>query len=375
MVDRVNRKSSFIGGNMKNIKVIATILSAAALLAGCNGGGGDEGGGGGGSTSSAPSNIYSHISVQSYSTAMNPVSHCHNTNSKFRTDHFIIAAKGSVSDAKLQEVARVAQNTLNTDLSSYNWDAWSDLGVDYSNPLEVCVMESEGSNGAGNELGFVIGPNRSGSNLDNLVKHELKHTYQSRLIGKTGLNFAHTWYAEATATALSTNETVSDSQLNAFISQVGLAPTQVTHDGIQDVVMMRLSDASTEYGSYNMAVRYLRTQGVSNDQLWEVFKVMKQIETSCKADHQAALDNGEMVNPITEDSTSCSGYATTYSSGATMWNGEVISGSLDDPIAPNSEPGKSIFQVAFDYVMSPYGVTYDSIDDATAFRNTIINGM
>ncbi|MBY6196426.1 hypothetical protein [Vibrio hangzhouensis] len=356
---------------MRTNRVLLCSYIISSMLVGC----GSEESGGGGSTPSAPSNIYSHIAVQSYATAMHPESYCYNTNSKFRTEHFIVAAKGAVSDTKLQEVARVAQNTLNVDLAAYSWDAWSDLGVDYSNPLEICVIESEGSNGAGNELGFVIGPNRSGSNLDNLVKHELKHTYQSRLIGKTGLNFAHTWYAEATATALSTNETVSDSQLNAFISQVGLTPTQVTHDGIQDVVMMRLFDPSTEYGSYNMAVRYLRTQGVSNDQLWEVFKVMKQIETSCKADHQAALDNGEMLNPIAEDSTSCSGYATTYSSGATMWNGEVISGSLDDPIAPSPEPGKSIFQVAFDYVMSPYGVTYDSIDDTTSFRDTIMNGM
>ncbi|MGR5176359.1 hypothetical protein ACPV4B_03125 [Vibrio parahaemolyticus] len=356
---------------MRTNRVLLCSYIISSLLMGC----GSEESGGGASTPSTPSNIYSHISVQSYSTAMNPVSHCHNTNSKFRTDHFIVASKGSVSDAKLQEVARVAQNTLNTDLLAYNWDAWSDLGVDYSNPLEVCVIASEGSNGAGNDLGFVIGPDRSGSNLDNLVKHELKHTYQSRLIGKTGLNSAHTWYAEAIATALSTNETVSDSQLNAFISQVGLTPTQVTHDGIQDAVMTRLSNASTEYGSYNMAVRYLRTQGVSNDELWEVFKVIKQIETSCKADHQAALDNGEMVNPIADNSTSCSGYSGTYANGATMWNGVVISGSIEDPIALSLEPGKSRFQVAFDYVMSPYGITYDSIDDAAAFRSTIINGM
>ncbi|SEF39779.1 hypothetical protein [Vibrio hangzhouensis] len=356
---------------MRTNRVLLCSYIISSMLVGC----GSEESGGGGSTPSAPSNIYSDIDVQSFTTVMHPESHCFNTNSKFRTEHFIVAAKGTVSDAKLQEVARVAQNTLDVDLAAYSWDAWSDLAVDYSNPFEICVIASEGSNGAGTKWGFVVGPNRSGPNLDNLVKHELKHTYQSRLIGKTGLNAAHTWYAEAIATALSTNETVSDSQLSSFISQVGLTPTQITHDGIQDAVMMQLSDPSTEYGAYNMAVRYLETQGVSNHALWEVFKVIKQIETSCMADHQAALDNGEMVNPIAEDSTSCSGYATTYSSGATMWNGEVISGSIEDPIAPSSEPGKSRFQVAFDYVMSPYGVSYDGIDDTTSFRDTIINGM
>ncbi|MGR5149389.1 hypothetical protein ACQKP8_22945 [Photobacterium alginatilyticum] len=275
----------------------------------------------------------------------------------------------------MQEIARVAQNTLNVDLAAYSWNAWSDLKVDYANPLEVCVIASEGSNGAGNDLGFVVGPNRSGSNLDNLVKHELKHTYQSRLIGPTGLNDSHTWFAEAVATALSTNETVSDTQLNAFISQVSITPTQVTHDGLQDIVMMRLSDGSTEYGSYNMVLRYLQTQGASIQDFWEVFKVINQIEQSCKVNHQAAAVNGEVVNPVDPQSTSCTGYASTYSSGETMWNGEIISGSMDDPLAPSPEPGKSKFHVAFDYVMGSYGVTYDNIDDETAFRNTVINGM
>ncbi|MGD1524086.1 hypothetical protein [Vibrio harveyi] len=358
---------------MKKTNLIATILTAAALLTGCNGGGG--GGGGGNSGATAPSDIYSHIAVQSFSTAMNPTGHCFNTNSKFRTDHFIIGAKGSVSDAKLKEVARVAQNTLNVDLSAYSWDAWSDLKVDYAHPLEVCVIASEGSNGAGNEQGFVIGPNRSGSNLDGLVRHELKHTYQSRLIGDTGLNQAHVWFAEAMAAALSTNESANDSQLNAFISQTGMTPTQVTHDGLQEAVMLRLTDPSIEYGAYNMSLRYLKTQGATTQDFWEVFKVINQIEQHCKTAHQTAIDNGEMVNPIDSQSTSCSGYASTYGSGATTWNGEVVSGTLDDHIAPNPEPGKSIFHVAFDYVMSPYGVTYDSIDDTTSFRNTVIDGM
>ncbi|WP_157097521.1 hypothetical protein [Photobacterium sp. J15] len=354
-----------------NTAVLCLCLLSSVQLYGCGGGGS----GGNNSGTSAPGNLYPNISVRTDNTAMNPASHCYNTNSKFRTDHFIIGSKGSVSDAKMQEIARVAQNTFENDLAQFSWDAWSDLGVSYSKPLEVCVIASEGANGAGNELGFVIGPDRSGSNLDKLVKHELKHTYQARFIGPTGLNDAHVWFAEAVATFLSTNETVNTASLNTFISQTGMTPTQVTHDGLQEGVMMRLSDKSTEYGAYNMALRYLQTQGASVQDFWEVFKTMKLIEKSCKTDHQKAIDNHEMVNPIDEKSTSCTGYANVYSTGATQWNGVIISGSIEDHIAGKSEPGKSKFHAAFDYVMNAHSVTYDGIDDVAAFRSTVMNGM
>ncbi|MGR5126086.1 hypothetical protein [Photobacterium swingsii] len=354
-----------------NTKLIGLCLISSIGLNGC----GSDSDNSESNNQSEPSNLYPHIKVQNDDSAMNATSHCFNENAKFRTDHFIIGKKGNVSDDKLQEIVRIAQNTFNIDLAAYSWNTWADLNVDYTHPLEVCVIASEGSNGAGNALGFVIGPNRSGENLDNLIKHELKHTYQARLIGPTGLNDSHTWFAEAVATALSTNETASDSQLNAFITQTGMTPTQVTHDGLQQAVNLKLSDASSEYGAYNMVLRYLNTQGARTQDFWQVFKVINQIEQSCKTAHQKAINNGEMVNPIDPQSTSCSGKSDTYQSGATKWRGHIISGSIDDHIAPNTEPGISKFQAAFDYVMQPYSVTYDSIDDNAAFRNTVINGM
>ncbi|OAN10924.1 hypothetical protein A3K86_18235 [Photobacterium jeanii] len=351
-----------------SVAVTGLCLVSVFGLYGC---GGAESGDSGSSNSAEPSQLYSHIKVENDNSALDQHGHCFDTKAKFRTDHFIVGAKGNVSDAKMQEIARIAQHTFNTDLKAYSWNSWADLSIDYAHPLEVCVLAKEGKNGAGNELGFVIGPQRAGTELEKLVKHEIKHTYQARLIGPTGLNFAHTWYAEAVATALSTNEMASNEQLNAFIAQVGMTPTQVTHDGLQQAVMLRLKDGSSEYGAYNRVLRYLKSQGASIQDFWQVFKVINQIEQSCKAVHQTALDNGEMLAPIDEKSTSCSGHAATYGSGPTRWQGMIIRGSFDDHIAPQSEPGTSLFEAAFDHVMKPYGVSYDSIDDKAAFTNTV----
>lgn len=343
-------------------------LCLSILLYGCGEEDGSE-------DSSGASNLYSNIAVQSANIAMNSSGYCTGTNAKWRTEHFIIGTKGTVSDDKIKEIARIAQNALNTDSAAYSWNAWSDLKIDYDHPLEICVIASEGSNGAGNYDGFVIGPDRKGTDLDNLVKHEIKHTYQARFIGKTGLNQAHVWFAEAVATAFSTNETVNADTLSAFISDTGMTPTQVTNDGLQQGVQMRLSNGGSEYGSYNTALRYLQNQGASIQDIWNIFKKMGEIEQSCKDAHQAAINNNEMVNPISELSTSCSGDPTTYSSGATIWNGQVVSGSIEDHIAQPPEPGKSKFVVAFNSVMGAYGISYDDIDDTAAFRNTVMNNL
>jgi len=355
---------------MKKVSLLAA--SVALALAGCSS---DDGGSSSGGSNSA-SDIHSHISVSEASITMNKNTHCENVVSSFRTDDFIIGSPNSIDDAKLKEIVRVSQNAFDTDATNYNWDMVSEINVDYSNPLEVCVLASEESNGAGDYYGFTTGPSLSGSSLDSLVKHEIKHTYQSRFVGEMGLGHSHVWFNEGVATKLSTNDSYNSSMLNTFMSQVlGWAPTQITSDNIQDTVQILLKPAYYEYPSYNATVSYLMNQGVSIDALWNVFRTINVIEQSCRVDHQAAIDNGEFVSPIYDISTSCTGYSNVYSSGATKWNGQIISDALTTPGSVSTQPGVSKFVAAFNHVMNPYGITYESMNTQAKFRATVMTGM
>lgn len=359
--------------NMKTKIIIAAMT--ASLLVGCDSGGGDGGGGGSSSGSASASDIYSHVSVSTANVLMDSNTHCENVTSSFRTTDFIVGSPNSISDAKLKEIARISQNAFDTDASRFNWNMVSELGVDSANPLEVCVLSSEGNNGAGNYYGYVVGPGLSGSSLDELIKHEIKHTYQERFVGKIGLGHSHVWFNEGVAVRLTSNDSYSASMLNAFNSQISWAPTQITADSVQDTVQILLSPAYYEYPSYNASVSYLLNQGASVSDLWDVFRTIKVIEQSCRADHQTAIDNGEPVIAINDLYTSCTGYSNVYASGATMWNGQVISDTLQSPGVSSGQPGVSKFVAAFNYVMNPYGISYENMDSISEFQATVMSGM
>ncbi|WP_261879037.1 hypothetical protein [Vibrio atlanticus] len=353
--------------NKKTNQHLAISMFIISLL-GCGSGGGDSG-------SANAADLYPNISVSSASISMNSNTNCSGTSSSFRTTDFIVGSPNSISDAKLKEIARISQNAFNTDASRFNWNMVSEFDVDSSSPLEVCVLSSEGSNGAGDYYGFTIGPDSSGTALDELIKHEIKHTYQSRFVGEMGLGHSHVWYNEGVAVRLTTNDSYNASMLNTFNSQISWAPTQITADSVQDAVQILLTPAYYEYPAYNASVSYLLDQGVSVVDLWEVFKTINVIEQSCRADHQTAIDNGETVVAINDLYTSCTGYSDVYASGATTWNGQIISDTLQTPGVSSSQPGVSKFVAAFNYVMNSYGISYESIDSISEFQATVMSNM
>ncbi|OQQ09775.1 hypothetical protein BK411_04270 [Vibrio splendidus] len=369
-------------------------LAVALVITGC--GGSDSGGSSGGGDSTTPGIPYDHISIeQSYEMMIDSDYYCGGAQSKWRTEHFIVghADSDSVSDQKLKDIIGSAQVQFEEHMQNYGWDAYLDLGVDYTNPLEICVKTSEGSGGAGDKEGFIIGTGRSGSNLDTLIDHEMQHTYQNIFVGDTGLGSVHVWYAEAHASRLTSNKQASESEMNTFISQTGMNPTQVTHEGHQLTVTQSLSDGSIEYKTYNSVFTYLFNNGVSSNDIWEVFRRMGEIEESCRIQAIAAREETKNYNEpyvvgISADTSSrisaCSGYPKPTKSDSdnwvsgefgaeTYWNGKLVRSGIDDHVTPNDEPGQTKFEIAFNEVMAPYGIDYDSI--ATDFRNTVMSNI
>lgn len=369
-------------------------LGLIFALAGC--GGSDDDSNNNGNNNTNPGLPYDHITIEQSSIAMiDSDYYCGGVQSKWRTEHFIVghANSDNVSDQKLKDIIGSAQVQFEEHMQNYGWDAYLDLGIDYANPLEICVKTSEGNGGAGDQTGFIIGTGRSGSNLDTLIDHEMQHTYQNIYVGDTGLGYAHVWYAEAHASRLTSNKTASEGEMNTFISQTGMNPVQVTHDGLQLSVALSLSDGSIEYKNYNSVFTYLFNNGVSSNDIWEVFKVMGQIEDSCRLQAVAAYEETKNYNmpyivgmsaDTDSKSAACSGYpmptkadSDNWSSGEfgaeTYWNGKLVRSGTDDHIAPNSEPGQTKFAIAFDEVMAPYSITYSQME--SDFRNTVMSNI
>lgn len=345
---------------VKTLAISALVLALSAC-------GEDDDGGGKSSNSGRPN---TQVDVQNTSKAM--TLHECKTTSRFASNHFIIGTVDSVDDNTLKNILRATQASFDSQLSKAGFDAYSDLGVDSESPLEICVDTNEGSNGAASGDGVIIGTGRTGANLDLLLDHELAHTIGDLLNKDVTIGDAHRWYNEGMATLYSDNGKVSRSDMQLFVS-TGRKPVEIVNYVDGQMVAIQLGQkAYIEYPSYNTVLHFLKSQGASNADLWDVYKEMWKVEQSCRTQMMAAYQATKhlgVMNTVGQESYGEDEYAcqsdffpsedfkTLYT---TKYNGRVVGAD-------------NVFEVAFDEIISTRtGISYQNL--VSNFDALVTNG-
>lgn len=286
-------------------KQILFSLISVATIAGC-------GGGGGGGSSSAPSasvgrdtndiNVYSSSEVMDFSRAnMKGTPLCANTKSKFATDDFIIGSNDNVSDERLKATIAATQKAFNLHIAAMGLTD-SDLDLENGEKLEICIATSEGSNGAGNMGGIIVGTGRTGAKLDLLLDHELVHTIGDRVTGNASITaYSHRWFDEGIAEMFSGDGTLTQSQMMELLAPDNKGnmrnPAEVENKGAEDIWLFAGRNANYWYPAYNTTLHYLMSEGLKKVDIVSVYKNYRVIHDACEANMVAVYnDTGKGVN-------------------------------------------------------------------------------
>ncbi|WP_264875389.1 hypothetical protein [Vibrio agarivorans] len=289
------------------------IITASILLAACN-----SGGGGGGS--SDPNDIpgrdntgvavydFDGIRIGKYSNA------CQDAPSVFATDNLYAnisweVAPGNqnpdgtinhdgkqhdVDDNVVKNILRAAQLSLEVLASDHNMNIVNDfnMGIADDEKLEICIVPPLGQHALATRNYFEIGTGRTNKNLDNILDHEFVHVTNYR-VAKHPLSAEawELWLLEGVATYFENRAQVSRDTMLRF-TNTGFLPTDIISLWEAHLYRMAGGDQSIEYSSYSSVFAYLEHMGSTNEDVWNYFKLLGELETNCRLTQYEAHHNG-----------------------------------------------------------------------------------